>query len=134
MGACATTTLEVSKIVDIEKLRKLAESETSLNEAQDSKSIPRNSRQNLESKIESLIRSIENLAQKRGRITYELTHQKRSLARKREELKRVSKLRSSKTQIRLESAGEIQPKDRISEDENKRIQKLLSESARILEE
>lgn len=49
------------------------------------------SEQNLRSKIDSLIRSIRNLEEKRSRLNYELKKQKNSLARKRMELKKNSK-------------------------------------------
>lgn len=96
-------------------------------------SVPQNSKQNLESKIESLIRSIENLSEKKVRIEFELKRQKRSLARKREELKRVSHSIRTKVGIRLESAS-TPTTEQISVDDQKRIQLLLQESARILEE
>lgn len=95
--------------------------------------IPKDPKQALASKIESLMRSIENLSQKKIRIEFEITRQKRSLARKREELKRVSKSLNRKVSIRLESTDNPgQEKD--LEGQQKVFQRLLSESARILED
>lgn len=95
--------------------------------------IPKNPRQNLESKIGSLINSLENLASKKARIEFEIKKQKRSLTRKREELKRVSKSISGKTRLALESTYSDSDREQVLQ-EQKRIQSLLSESARILEE
>lgn len=103
-------------------------------ESSQTSSAPRTSKQNLESKIESLIRSIQNLSEKKLRIDFELKRQKRSLARKREELKRVSKSSHAKTQISLESSVESQIEETSSVVDYKRTQSLLQESARILEE
>lgn len=95
---------------------------------------PRTSKQNLESKIESLIRSIQNLSEKKSRLEFELKRQKKSLARKREELKRVSKTTQIKGTLTLESS-EIEPQHQETRtDDFKRTQSLLQESARILEE
>ena len=49
------------------------------------------SEKNLRSKIDSIIRSIENLSEKKARIDFEIKKQKKSLIRKRIELKRVVK-------------------------------------------
>lgn len=93
-----------------------------------------NPKQNLESKIESLIRSIENLTEKKIRIEFELKRQKKSLARKREELKRVSKSSQAKVNLSLESQTETNSSDEKSTEEFKRTQYLLQESAKILED
>lgn len=61
---------------------------------------------NLRSKIGSLLRSIENLEAKRERLTYEINKQKKSLTRKRQELKRVSRSNQKNSSLALESAGE----------------------------
>lgn len=97
-------------------------------------SAPRTSKQNLESRIESLIRSIQNLSEKKLRIDFELKRQKRSLARKREELKRVSKSSHARAKISLESSVDPQIEKETMMVEKKRTQSLLQESARILEE
>lgn len=94
--------------------------------------IPLTPKQNLESKIECLIRSLENLSAKKARIELQIKMQKRSLARKREELKRVSKSVSGKARISFES--KINSDFAESLEDRKRTQLLLSESARILEE
>lgn len=92
----------------------------------------RTPRENLESKVESIIRSIENLSGKKFRIEFEIKRQKTALARKREELKRVSKTHSAKVVIRSESQieDETPKEDPI---DLRRTQRLLQESARILE-
>lgn len=59
---------------------------------------------NLRSKIDSLVRSIENLSEKKLRIDFEIKKQKRSLARKRNELKKSS----AHFRATLESAAEIE--------------------------
>lgn len=114
-------------------LENLREKTGELLEESSNPKVPKDPKQNLMSKIDSLIRSIENLSHKRARIKFEIERQKRSLARKREELKRVQKSQSSKVTIQLESTSDPQPRAETS-GEMKRIQNLLSESARILEE
>lgn len=53
---------------------------------------------NLRSKIDSIVRSIESLSAKRDRIDYEIKRQKKSLERKRMELKKSNThLRSEQT-------------------------------------
>lgn len=97
--------------------------------------IPQNPKQNLESKIESIIRTIENLSEKKIRIDFELRRQKKSLARKREELKRVSRSSQAKVSLSLENSFNTNLQE--IEDQQyalKRTQFLLQESARILEE
>lgn len=91
-----------------------------------------NSTQNLKSKMESLIRSIENLSEKKIRLEFEIKRQKRSLARKREELKRVNSSSQAKVKIALESGSQAESEE--IKKERREIQKLLQESARILEE
>lgn len=66
---------------------------------------------NLRSKIDSLLRSIENLESKRARIDYELKKQKRSLARKRMELKKDSKHLKAKTESALKAGVLIEQAD-----------------------
>lgn len=58
---------------------------------------------NLRSKIDSLLRSLENLSQKKLRIEYEIQKQKKSLYRKREELKKKSSSTQKKIKIAIES-------------------------------
>lgn len=62
---------------------------------------------NLRSKIDSLTRSLENLSQKKLRLEFEIKRQKKSLIRKREELKRVSKRNTAKLKLTLESGNLI---------------------------
>jgi predicted nucleic acid-binding Zn-ribbon protein len=62
--------------------------------------------QNLRSKIGSLIKSIENLQEKKSRIEYEIRKQQKSLARKREELKRAhSRFSGQKKKVLSESSS-----------------------------
>lgn len=88
---------------------------------------------NLRSKIDSLIRSIENLTAKKLRLEYEITTQKKSLARKRMELKKATK----HLKVNLESAVNsallseaVQSSDPANEVDNY----LLQESFRILDQ
>lgn len=88
---------------------------------------------NLRSKIDSLTRSLENLSEKKLRLEFEIKRQKKSLIRKREELKRVSKRNSAKLNLTLESGnqalanpGEITWISRLDS-------KLLQESDQALE-
>lgn len=110
-----------------------SQKETGKGEILTENTIPQNSKQNLESKIESIIRSIENLSEKKVRIDFELKRQKRSLARKREELKRVSKSSQAKVTLSLEQLNQATT-ETSSIEGYKRTQLLLQESARILEE
>lgn len=88
-------------------------------------------RQSLESKIESILRSIENLSAKKLRIEAEIRRQKKSLANKRQELKVLSS--KVKVSIKAESSTLDPNSQEITKDENKRIQLLLRESAKVLE-
>jgi hypothetical protein len=63
---------------------------------------------NLRSKLDSILRSIENLTQKRLRIEFEIKKQKASLLKKRQELRRSTKSRSAKMKIALESSDPTQ--------------------------
>lgn len=58
---------------------------------------------NLRSKIDSILRSLENLTAKKMRIEFEIKKQKASLSRKRQELKKVTKSNQKKLAISLES-------------------------------
>lgn len=90
--------------------------------------------QNLRRKIDSIIRTIENLQAKKVNLEFEIKTQKRVLNRKRLELKRVHKSQTSKLKVTLEeefldlTCGEDPA---IVE---KIDQALLRESAKILEE
>lgn len=92
-----------------------------------------NPRQQLESKIESIVSSIENLTKKKIRIETEISKQKIALARKRSELKRVNKSIRAKATISFENLSEVES-DQVSEEEIRKIQNLLRESAEILEQ
>lgn len=63
------------------------------------------SEKNLRSKIDSIIRSIENLSEKKLRIEFEIKKQKQSLERKRQELKKSSKSTKLKVKAALESGS-----------------------------
>lgn len=62
------------------------------------------SEMNLRSKIDSILRSLENLTQKKMRIEFEIKKQRKSLERKRLELKRSHKSQTFKAKIALESS------------------------------
>jgi hypothetical protein len=89
---------------------------------------------NLRSKIDSIVRSLENLSEKKLRIEFEIKKQQKSLIRKRQELKLRSKSNRAKLKVSLES-------QQISEDncpqEIKDLLRLdsilLQESDRVLD-
>lgn len=86
---------------------------------------------NLRSKMDSLLRSIENLSAKKLRLEYEIKVQKRSLARKRMELKKVSK----HFKATLESAQDPKLQEVVSSQRDLTLDVdnyLLRESYRIL--
>lgn len=86
---------------------------------------------NLRSKMDSLLRSIENLTAKKLRLEYEIKVQKRSLARKRMELKKVSK----HFKATLESAQDPVLQEVVSREKDLTLDVdnyLLRESFRIL--
>lgn len=87
--------------------------------------------QNLKSKIANLNRSIENLKEKKGRIEFEISRQKKALYNKRGELKKLNSKLTVKAKASLESNQGVIPVE--LEIEQKEIQQLLQESARILE-
>lgn len=90
---------------------------------------------NLRSKIDSLLRSLENLTSKKLRIEYEIKKQKRSLERKRSELKKSNKTVTRRYRLSLEnqtlqeasSSQEI--KEFLRED-----QLLLQKSSQMLDD
>lgn len=95
-----------------------------------------NSEKNLRSKIDSILRSIENLTEKRLRIEYEIKKQKKSLYRKRQELKRSSKTTRRKISLSLESvsnSGSL-PIELDSRELRRLDSILLEKSNRILEQ
>lgn len=96
--------------------------------------IPKDSREQLKSKMDSLIDSIQNLSRKKLRIEFELKRQKKALARKREELKRTSHSSKAKATLSLEGSNLNPQLEEKRVEDIKRVQNLLQESARILEE
>lgn len=90
---------------------------------------------NLRSKIESISRSIENLQEKKLRIEFEIKRQKKSLVRKREELKKETSRTSAKVSLALESDSFY---NLLLEDDFQQLRaidsRLLSESSRVLEQ
>lgn len=91
---------------------------------------------NLRSKIDSILRSLENLTEKKARIEFEIKRQKKSLARKRAELKRVSRTNSAKISVSFETGIPILD-DQIPEEVltlQRLDSKLLQESSQALEE
>lgn len=91
------------------------------------------SEKNLRSKIDSICRSLENLSAKKARLEFEIRRQKKTLTRKREELKRVSKSNQAKVTLTLESqeANEDQ-KAEILRRVLRLDSRLLQESDRLL--
>lgn len=86
------------------------------------------SEKNLRSKIESINRNLEQLQSKALRIDFEIRRQKKSLVRKREELKKVSK----RNRTRLSKALESENQDLEIFDIND--SKLRSYDSRLLQE
>lgn len=88
---------------------------------------------NLRNKIDSIVRSLENLSAKKLRLEFEIKRQKKSLTRKREELKRVSKLNQAKVKLTLESGNLEQAKIETVLNDLRRIDaKLLQGSDQVL--
>lgn len=105
---------------------------TQLEEAQ----VISTSEKNLRSKIDSIVRSLENLSEKRARIDFEIKRQKKSLTRKRQELKKVSSSTQIKAKLVFESSENfpgVQLSDRRPE---LRVldSRLLQESSRVLDD
>lgn len=96
--------------------------------------IPKDPVAQLESKIKSLTRSIKNLSEKKARLEGEILIQKKALAHKRSELKRVQKSLRVKASVALEDSTQFEPDKKLSESHFKEIQNLLRESAEVLEE
>lgn len=93
------------------------------------------SNKNLRSKIDSILRAIENLSQKKLRIEFEIKKQRKSLIRKRQELKRVSKTNHIKFKAALEAGNLVSDdieKDRVWLRRLDSI--LLQESERALDQ
>lgn len=90
---------------------------------------------NLRSKIDSIVRSLENLSAKRLRIDFEIKRQKKSLVRKREELKKTQKSTRAKATLALESGGLIHKAIRQKEilDLQRLDSRLLQESTQVLD-
>lgn len=95
-------------------------------------STPQNPTQNLKSKMDSLLRSLEQLSAKKMRIEFEIKRQKKALANKREELRRVSKSSTAKVKLALESTINSSEQEEIRK-EQQETQRLLRESAEALE-
>lgn len=105
---------------------------TQLEEAQ----VISTSEKNLRSKIDSIVRSLENLSKKRARIDFEIKRQKKSLTRKRQELKKVSSSTQVKAKLTLESTKDF-PGFRLTDRRSElRVldSKLLQESSRVLDD
>lgn len=93
-----------------------------------------NSEKNLRSKISSINRSLENLMAKRNRIDYEIRKQKKSLTRKREELKRATTGSPAKMKSLIQESGDDRSQKVLDFLELRKYDsKLLSESDRLLD-
>lgn len=101
----------------------------------ESNSIIQTPAKNLSSKVDSILRSIENLTQKKLRIEFEIKKQKKSLLRKKEELRKVQNSNRRRLKISLESAD---PNSESIQEEfdlfQKEVSRLLEKSARVLDE
>lgn len=82
---------------------------------------------NLRSKIDSLLRSLENLTSKKLRIEYEIKKQKRSLERKRSELKKSNKTVTRRYRLSLENQTLQEAKS------SQEIQEFLREDQLLLQ-
>lgn len=96
--------------------------------------IPQSPEAQLRSKIQSILRSIENLSQKKMRIEFEIKRQKKSLERKRLELKKSKASSTSKLTLSIENQHYQFPSGIVQKDIENLDSYLLSESSRILEE
>jgi seryl-tRNA synthetase len=102
---------------------------------QEATSIIQTPAKNLSSKVDSILRSIENLSQKKLRIEFEIKKQKKSLLRKKEELKKVQNSNRRRLKVSLEAANPNQ--DSIQEEFDlfqKEVSRLLERTARVLDE
>lgn len=89
--------------------------------------------QNLRRKMDSIMRTIENLSAKKLNIELEIKTQKKVLAKKRLELKK----RTKSNQVKLSAAIESGPIAELPEEYRiiqKMDQELLRESSRVLED
>jgi len=102
---------------------------------QEATSIIQTPARNLSSKVDSILRSIENLSQKKLRIEFEIKKQKKSLLRKKEELKKVQNSNRRRLKVSLEAANPNQAS--IQEEFDlfqKEVSRLLERTARVLDE
>lgn len=113
----------------------MTESDLNLLNLMEESGVISTSEKNLRSKIDSITRSLENLSEKKARIDFEIKRQKRSLTRKRAELKKSQRSTQAKFSLSLES-GRIYPGP-ISQIDPRDIQvldsKLLQESNQVLD-
>lgn len=98
----------------------------------ESQSVIATSEKNLRSKIDSICRTLENLSQKKARLDFEIKRQKKTLTRKREELKRVSKSNQAKVALTLESQGPSEHDSEIESMIRRLDSRLLQESDRLI--
>lgn len=89
---------------------------------------------NLRSKVDSLIRAVKNLEEKKSRIDYELRKQKKALTRKRLELKNNSRGVKARVATVSETADLFDTRSLWAPDLSKVDNYLLRESARILDD
>jgi hypothetical protein len=89
---------------------------------------------NLRSKIDSILRSLENLTNKKLRIEFEIKKQKASLVRKRQELKKSSKSTTLRGKVALENSNPKPENLEAEIQELRRLDSILLESSnRMLE-
>lgn len=114
----------------------MTESEITLLTQLEESQVISTSEKNLRSKIDSIVRSIENLSEKRARIDFEIKRQKKSLTRKRQELKKVSSSTQVKAKLTLEQTKDF-PGFRL-QDKRPALRvldsRLLQESSRVLDD
>lgn len=89
---------------------------------------------NLRSKVNSLTEQIKLLEAKRTRLDYEIRKQKKSLVRKREELKKNSTSKRTKASLFSEAGDDlILSRSKVTSDLLRLDSQLLQESDRVLQ-
>lgn len=112
----------------------MTENDTNFLDALLEQKVISDSEKNLRSKVDSIVRSIENLTEKKARLDFEIKKQKKSLTRKREELKRVSNSTQVRERLTLESSSPAgYPDQEDLKVLHKLDQQLLESSFRVIE-
>lgn len=108
-------------------------SDLTLEDSKIEDNVLREEQKNLRRKIDSIIRTIENLSAKKLSLETEIRVQKKVLARKRLELKKQTRNLNARIKLQLESDSMDSLLKDLQKVQNE-DQKLLRESSRLLEE